>query len=80
MYLFFASIVGMFEFNLLELETDAEKKKFEEDNKAKSVLDKIITTGYKALQLEYFFTAGPDEVKAWTIQVLYLLSFLLFHG
>ena len=24
--------------------------------------------GYKALQLQYFFTAGPDEVKAWTIQ------------
>ena len=24
--------------------------------------------GYKALGLEYFFTAGPDEVKAWTIQ------------
>ncbi|KAF7276750.1 hypothetical protein GWI33_009782, partial [Rhynchophorus ferrugineus] len=31
-------------------------------------LDKIIVQGYKALQLEYFFTAGPDEVKAWTIQ------------
>ena len=26
--------------------------------------------GYKALGLEYFFTAGPDEVKAWTIQKL----------
>ncbi len=23
--------------------------------------------GYKTLQLQYFFTAGPDEVKAWTI-------------
>lgn len=33
-----------------------------------SVLAKIIVNGYKALQLEYFFTAGPDEVKAWTIQ------------
>jgi len=32
-------------------------------------LDKIITTGYKALQLQYFFTAGPDEVKCWTIPV-----------
>jgi hypothetical protein len=41
-----------------------------------SVLDKIIVQGYKALQLQYFFTAGPDEVKAWTIQVKYLL--LLF--
>ena len=35
-----------------------------------SVLDKIIVQGYKALQLQYFFTAGPDEVKAWTIQVI----------
>merc|ERR1711966_393826 len=24
--------------------------------------------GYKALQLLYFFTAGADEVKAWTIR------------
>jgi ribosome-binding ATPase YchF (GTP1/OBG family) len=35
-----------------------------------SVLDRIIVQGYKALQLQYFFTAGPDEVKAWTIQVI----------
>ena len=34
-----------------------------------SSLEKIIIQGYKALQLMYFFTAGPDEVKAWTIQV-----------
>jgi obg-like ATPase 1 len=34
-------------------------------------LDKIIVTGYKGLQLCYFFTAGKDEVKAWTIQVCY---------
>lgn len=34
-----------------------------------SVLTKIIKAGYAALQLEYFFTAGPDEVRAWTIRV-----------
>lgn len=34
-----------------------------------SILEKVIKTGYKALQLEYFFTAGKDEVRAWTIQV-----------
>lgn len=34
-----------------------------------SVLTKIIKTGYAALQLEYFFTAGPDEVRAWTVRV-----------
>ena len=25
--------------------------------------------GYKALNLQYFFTSGKDEVKAWTVQV-----------
>mgnify|MGYP002712494523 CR=1 FL=1 len=35
---------------------------------ATTQLPKIITTGFKALQLEYFFTAGADEVRAWTIQ------------
>lgn len=35
---------------------------------ATSNVDKIIKTGYNALQLQYFFTAGADEVKAWTIQ------------
>lgn len=34
-----------------------------------SALSKIIKAGYAALQLEYFFTAGPDEVRAWTIRV-----------
>ena len=33
-----------------------------------SALPKIITTGFSALQLQYFFTAGEDEVRAWTIQ------------
>ena len=34
-----------------------------------SALEKIIITGYRALHLMYFFTVGPDEVRAWTIQV-----------
>ncbi|KAI8911082.1 P-loop containing nucleoside triphosphate hydrolase protein [Gorgonomyces haynaldii] len=33
-----------------------------------SALPKIIVTGYNALQLIYFFTGGPDEVRAWTIR------------
>merc|ERR1711860_427725 len=44
-----------------------ERKKYMEDNKCPSSLEKMIVQGYKALNLEYFFTAGPDEVKAWTI-------------
>ena len=34
----------------------------------RSCLSKIVTQGYKALQLMYYFTSGEDEVKAWTIQ------------
>lgn len=33
-----------------------------------SALDKIIKTGYRGLRLIYFFTAGHDEVKCWTIR------------
>lgn len=58
---------GAFEQTLAEKD-DLERKEYEEEVKCKSQLDKIIVTGYKALQLEYFFTAGADEVKAWTIQ------------
>lgn len=59
---------GVFEQTWAEFEDDALRQKYAEDNKATSNLEKIILQGYKALQLEYFFTAGPDEVKAWTIQ------------
>ena len=33
-----------------------------------SVLPKIVTTGFRAIQLIYFFTAGADEVKCWQIR------------
>lgn len=39
-----------------------------EENKVQTILPKIIKAGFNILQLEYFFTAGADEVKAWTIQ------------
>ncbi|KOX80468.1 hypothetical protein WN51_12951 [Melipona quadrifasciata] len=58
---------GVFENKLLDMD-DAERAKYLEENKVTSALDKIIVQGYKALQLQYFFTAGHDEVKAWTIQ------------
>ena len=34
---------------------------------ASSALPKVITTGYKELNLIYFFTTGEKEVKAWTV-------------
>ena len=32
------------------------------------VLNKIIFKGYKMLGLNTFFTAGPNEIRAWTIK------------
>jgi len=59
---------GAFEQKLAEMETDEERKAFQDENKCFTNLEKIIVQGYKALGLEYFFTSGTDEVKAWTIQ------------
>lgn len=59
---------GAFEQKHAEIEDPILKQQFLDENKASSVLDKIILQGYKSLQLEYFFTAGADEVKAWIIQ------------
>jgi len=58
---------GIFENKLLEM-TETERQAYTDEVKATSALDKIIVQGYKTLQLQYFFTAGHDEVKAWTIQ------------
>jgi obg-like ATPase 1 len=59
---------GTFEQKLMDFETDDERKAYCEETKCTSILDKIVVQGYKALQLQYFFTAGEDEVKAWTVQ------------
>ncbi|EGF81172.1 hypothetical protein BATDEDRAFT_36811 [Batrachochytrium dendrobatidis JAM81] len=46
-----------------------EKSAFIEENGpgAVSTLPKMITTGYKELNLIYFFTSGEKEVRAWTV-------------
>jgi len=58
---------GILETKLVDMGQEDKDKLFVE-NKTQSALEKIIVQGYKALQLQYFFTSGPDEVKAWTIQ------------
>mmetsp|Transcript_13141 Transcript_13141/g.18929 ORF Transcript_13141/g.18929 Transcript_13141/m.18929 type:complete len:404 (-) Transcript_13141:648-1859(-) len=42
--------------------------KYCEKTKAQSMLTRIIKLGFSTLQLIYFFTAGSDEVKCWTIR------------
>jgi len=58
---------GGLEAKFLEM-TEANTKKYAEDNKASSAIPKIIKTGYHTLQLLHFFTCGSDEVKCWTIR------------
>lgn len=42
--------------------------KYQNVGAQKSMLDKIITTGYHTLRLVHYFTCGEDEVKCWTIR------------
>ncbi|XP_051260981.1 obg-like ATPase 1 isoform X4 [Dicentrarchus labrax] len=52
----------------LQDKSEEERQKYCTEHKTQSALSRIIKAGYAALQLEYFFTAGPDEVRAWTIR------------
>jgi len=57
-----------YEQKLMDLPTDEERAVLIKDTGALSMMEKIIVTGYKTLNLSYFFTVGQDEVKCWTIQ------------
>lgn len=58
---------GAFEMKTVDLGPEGFQK-YCDEIKVQSVLPKIIKSGFSALQLEYFFTGGKDEVRAWTIQ------------
>lgn len=58
---------GSLELKLMDMSAE-EKEAYLKEQQTTSSLDKIILNGYNALGLMYFFTAGEDEVKAWTIQ------------
>eukprot|EP01129_Flabellula_baltica_P016084 TRINITY_DN8419_c0_g1_i1.p1 TRINITY_DN8419_c0_g1~~TRINITY_DN8419_c0_g1_i1.p1 ORF type:complete len:386 (-),score=118.04 TRINITY_DN8419_c0_g1_i1:26-1183(-) len=56
------------ETEVFEIEDPAEKKAFLKENKTRSILPKIITSGFSALNMINFFTAGTDEVRAWVVR------------
>ena len=58
---------GAFESELQGVPDD-EKAQYQKDQEMNTVLPKIIKTGFAMVNLIYFFTAGPDEVKAWCIR------------
>ncbi len=62
-------ISASIEAQIAELEDEEERMMFlEEYNLKESGLDKLIKSSYQILTLITYFTAGPKEVRAWTIQ------------
>ncbi len=51
-----------------ELDLNEKKKYMEMIGLKKTGLDSLIQKGYKILELETYFTSGPEETRAWTIQ------------
>jgi ribosome-binding ATPase len=62
------AICNKLEAEIAELEDD-EKLEFLNDlGMAEPGLDRVIRAGYKILGLQTYFTAGPKEVRAWTVR------------
>jgi ribosome-binding ATPase len=56
------------EAQIAEMESDDDKALFMDEYGMKEpALDRLIHTAYKLLQLDTYFTAGVQEVRAWTI-------------
>ena len=51
-----------------ELDANEQKNYMEMIGLKKTGLDMLIQSGYKILELDTFFTSGPEETRAWTIQ------------
>jgi ribosome-binding ATPase len=62
-------ICAALESQIAEMEDPDDRQMFlEEYNLTESGLDKLIRASYALLNLITYFTAGPKEVRAWTIQ------------
>jgi len=51
-----------------ELDTNEKKKYMEMIGLKETGLNLLIQRGYKILELDTYFTSGPEETRAWTIQ------------
>ena len=62
-------IAGNMEADIAELDDLDDRRAFLEDaGLSEPGVDKMIRLAYKLLNLQSFFTAGPKEVRAWTIR------------
>lgn len=55
--------------DLIDLNNEEQKEYLESLGLKKSGLDRLIQAAYHTLGLQSYFTAGPDEVRAWTIPI-----------
>ncbi len=55
--------------DLIDLDQDEQKEYLESLGLKKSGLDRLIQSAYHTLGLQSYFTAGTDEVRAWTIKI-----------
>jgi len=62
-------VAAALEADIAELETYDERQLFlEEAGLSESGVARLIKSAYKLLNLETYFTAGPQEVRAWTFE------------
>lgn len=62
-------IAGALEAEIAELESEDDRKAFLEDaGLSEPGVNKLVRSAYDILNLMSFFTAGPKEVRAWTIK------------
>jgi GTP-binding protein YchF len=60
-------ICAKLEADLAQLEPDEQAVFMEEAGLKEPGLDRFIQAGFKLLNLQTYFTAGPKEVRAWTV-------------
>jgi len=63
------AVCAAIEADIAELDADEAAEFLQEMGLEEPGLDRVIHTGYKLLHLQTYFTAGPQEVRAWTIRV-----------
>ena len=63
------AICANIEAEISELSSEEKKEFLIDMGQNESGLDRLIKAGYELLGLQTYFTAGPQEVKAWTINL-----------
>jgi ribosome-binding ATPase len=63
------AVCAAIEADIAELDAEEAAEFLQEMGLSEPGLDRVIHAGYKLLNLQTYFTAGPQEVRAWTIRV-----------